>query len=87
MSTKKSATPKVPFFGGGCYACDAKAVGFARRYILAAYALEEPACKRHADPAIAIYDACMFCSGPVRKGSVEIDGNFAHAKCMRAEST
>lgn len=86
MNHKKSAAPQVPFFGGRCYACDAKAVGFARHYVVAAYALEEPACKRHADPSIKVFDACMFCSGPVRKGSVEVDGNFAHAKCMRMEN-
>jgi hypothetical protein len=85
MSAKKSVAPQVPFFGGRCYACDAKAVGLTRHYVLAAF-VDELACKRHADPSIKVYDACMFCNGPVRKGSVEIDGNFAHAKCMRAES-
>lgn len=72
---------KVPFYGGPCYACDARSVGL--RDLRPEGGDLEVACRRHADPSIETYAACMYCDGPVRAGSLEIDGNFAHAKCHR----
>jgi hypothetical protein len=46
----------------------------------------ELACARHRDPSIKTYEACIFCDAPVRKGSVTIDGEFAHRACAREES-
>lgn len=62
-----------------CYACDAGARGFRDRRPEGG-ALE-PACARHADPSIEVYDACIYCGEPVRKGSRYVDGGYAHAAC------
>ena len=43
----------------------------------------ERACARHADPTIKVYAACMYCNGAVRKNSLDVDGDFAHAKCHK----
>lgn len=75
-----TATGRIPFYGPvKCYACDSKSVGFADR----SHDGEGMVCgcKRHADPTIRTFAACVYCSNPVRSGSVEVDGNFAHAKC------
>ena len=74
-------TKKVPFCGGErCYACDAKPVGLCDRKHMEEGRME-PACARHADPTIRIFHACNMCLGPVRTGSLEIDGEFRHQKC------
>lgn len=74
-------TNKVPFFGGRCcYACDAAPVGLVERYY-AGRRYYEVACARHADPSIRIFQACIYCTTPVRRGSLCVDGNFAHAAC------
>ena len=64
-------------YEGRCYACDShKLVGVARHN-----GTIEPACKRHTDPTIKAYFGCMFCNGPVRAGSLAIEGDYAHHKC------
>lgn len=75
---------RIPFHGGRCYACDAVGVGF--RDLRPEGGDREVACKRHADHTILTYEACMYCDGPIRIGSLDIDGSFAHAKCHRRES-
>lgn len=77
-STKPS---KQPFFGGEkCYACDCtNVVGYRDRRPEGG--INEIACKRHADPWIKVFEACIYCNGPVRNGSLDIDGEFAHKKC------
>ncbi len=72
---------KEAFFGGTCYACDAKAVGLRDRRPEGG--MMERACKRHADPTSLTFDACIYCSGPVRKDSLDIDGEFAHKSCHK----
>lgn len=74
----------VPFYGGVCYACSTKACGYRDRRPEGG-ALE-PACCRHMDPTIPVYHACMYCSGPVRKGSLVIDGEYAHRACHKEAS-
>jgi hypothetical protein len=69
----------IPFHGGNCYACDQRATGF--RDLRPEGGSLEPACKRHADPTIETYQACMYCDGAVRRGSLVIDGDFAHKQC------
>ena len=77
-------TEKVPFHGGTCYACNHAAVGF--RDQRPEGGMLEPACGRHADPTIKTYDACIYCDGPVKTGSLVVDTDFAHKKCHHAES-
>jgi hypothetical protein len=72
----------LPFHGGTCYACGDKAVGFRDRRPEGG--VLEPACKRHADPKIKVYEACIYCDGRVRKGSLTIDKDFAHKECHLA---
>ena len=74
-----------PFHGGGCYACASKATGLRDRRPEGGSL--EPACKRHADPTIRTYDACIYCNGLVRKGSLTIDGDFAHKSCHAKASS
>lgn len=81
---EEQAVKKIPFHGGTCYACGARATGLRDRRPEGGDL--EPACNRHKDPRIQTYDACIFCDGPVRTGSLVIDGDFAHAKCVREES-
>jgi hypothetical protein len=77
--TTKTRLYKVPFHGGYCYACGVKATGLRDRRLEGGHV--EAACPRHADPRIPTYCACVYCDGPVRKGSITIDADFAHAKC------
>lgn len=72
-------TTRLPFHGGTCYACQATAVGFRDRRPEGGSL--EPACGRHADPTVASFDACVYCDGPVRAGSLVIDSEFAHKGC------
>lgn len=72
----------LAFHGGRCYACDAKATGYTERGGPGVSDLL-PACPRHADHRIGTFDACIYCNGPVRAGSVDIDGEFAHVKCHK----
>jgi hypothetical protein len=79
----------LPFHGGGsygkCYACDCtEVVGFRDRRPEGKEL--ELACSRHADPWIKIYEACIYCDGPTRAGSVNIDGSFAHKQCHNADA-
>lgn len=74
---------KIPFHGGDCYACDSEAVGLRDRRPEGGTL--EYACNRHADPTIKVYEACMYCDGPVRKGSLSIDRNFVHHACHNKE--
>lgn len=80
MTATALAKP-LPFSGGEkCYACDCtKVIGFRDRRP-EGHGLEV-ACERHADPTIEVFEACMYCQGPIRKGSLIIDGEFAHQKC------
>jgi len=40
------------------------------------------ACARHADPHIKTYEACIYCTGPVKKGSLRFDDSgYAHRTC------
>jgi hypothetical protein len=70
-----------PFHGGQkCYACDCtRVVGYRDRRPEGGE--REVACARHADPTIPVYEACIYCDGKIRRGSVSIDGDFAHKKC------
>lgn len=69
-----------PFHGGErCYACDAKPLGLRDRRPEGGDL--EVGCDRHADPTILVYPACIYCNGTIRKGSVRIDGQFAHKSC------
>lgn len=77
-----ATTKAIPFHGGHCYACDREATGLRDRRPEGGQL--ERACERHADPGIRVFAACVFCSGPVRPGSVSIDHEFAHAKCQAA---
>ena len=80
-----NTTTKETFHGGDCYACDHKAVGLRDRRP-EGFDLE-PACQRHADPTIHVSRCCMYCDRPVRHGSLEVDGNFAHVSCHREASS
>ena len=60
---------------GKCYACDAPAVGRRNRQD-DPEGKWVPACKRHRE-----VELCIYCNAPVRKGSLEIDGDPAHKKC------
>ena len=74
----------LPFHGGRCYACGAQAAGL--RDQRPEGGLLEPACARHRDPTIKTYEACIFCDGPVRRGSAVVDEDFAHKSCLKEES-
>lgn len=74
---------KMPFFGGNCYACDAKAVGLRDRRPEGGEL--ENACTRHRDPTIQTYNACVKCMGPTRKGSLDVGGQNWHRKCHEEE--
>lgn len=52
-----------------CYACDEAATGCRAVHRLAAVYVE-PACPRHADPGSRLRFVCMYCQGPVRRGSL-----------------
>jgi hypothetical protein len=86
VSAAAKRAPRVPFYGPSayerCYACDACVAGYRDRRPEGGRL--ELACARHADPAIVTFNACSYCDGPVRKGSIVIDGVFAHAACERA---
>lgn len=80
----KTTTKALPFCTSDydtCYACDAHPVGLRDRRPEGGRL--EMACGRHADPTVRIFAACMYCRGPVRKGSLSIDGATAHANCHR----
>lgn len=83
-----TTTPKapLPFHGGEqCYACDCtKVVGFRDRRPEGKDL--EVACQRHTDPTVRVYEACVYCDGPTRKGSLDLGGLFAHARCYEAVS-
>ena len=80
---KNSERKAVPFHGGRkCYACDERPVGLVERYY-SGRRYYEVACERHADPTIRVFEACIYCSTRVRRGSLSIDGDFAHAACHR----
>lgn len=77
-------TKPLPFWGGErCYACDAEPVGFRDRRPEGKDL--DIACKRHADPTIKVVVVCMYCHGPLRNGTVRIDGQFGHMKCLEAD--
>lgn len=71
----------VPFHTSRCYACDTEACGVRDRRLEGG--LIEAACKRHADPTIKAYAACMYCSGP--RPTLLIDNSFAHKGCHTEE--
>jgi len=74
----------VPFFGGRCYACDRKAVGFRDKREEGGEL--EAACTRHADPRVKVRPACIYCSGTVRKGSLVVGDMNVHAACQAEQS-
>ena len=80
----RPSADRLPFHGGGCYACGSRATGFRDRRPEGGSL--ETACSRHKDPTVKTYDACMYCSGPVRRGSLDIDGTFAHKSCHAPEN-
>lgn len=81
MNMSTQPREKLPFHGGQeCYACDCQTVVGLRDRRPEGGSLET-GCERHADPTIATYAACIYCDAPVRKGSVSVDGNFAHKRC------
>lgn len=67
----------VPFHTSRCYACDDEVHGIRDRRPEGLQI--EAACKRHADPTIRCFAACLFCSGP--RPTLLIDGDFAHKGC------
>jgi hypothetical protein len=75
--TAKRATKATPFHTTRCYACGGKAVGV--RDLRPEGGMIEAACRRHADPRIKAYAACVYCSGP--RPTLLIDGQFAHKGC------
>jgi hypothetical protein len=79
----RPSAAKLPFHGGYCYACPSHAVGFRDRRPEGGSM--ETACPRHYDPTIKTYDACMYCNDPIRKGSVDVDADFAHKACQKRE--
>jgi len=76
---------RIPFFGGEkCYACDEVPIGYRDRRPEGGDM--EIACERHADPKIRVYEACIYCNGPIRKGSWVLDtGVFVHQVCQREQ--
>lgn len=58
-----------------CYACDAKASGEADHD-----GQRKPACKRHRERALT---ECIYCTGQVGRGGLDIDGQAAHQVCHR----
>lgn len=68
---------------GRCYACDARATGFRDRRPEGGEL--EFSCPRHTDPTLRPVAVCIFCDEPVRKGSLTIDADHAHAACHRRE--
>lgn len=83
--TTPARTEPLPFWGGRqCYACEStKVVGFRDRRPEGGDL--EVACERHTDPTIPIVKVCFMCQGPFRTGSVVIDGETAHKKCVEAD--
>lgn len=71
----------IPFHTSRCYACDGDACGVRDRRPEGG--LIEAACRRHADPSIRAFAACLFCSGP--RPTLVIDGDFVHKSCHAAE--
>lgn len=69
-----------------CYACDAKPSRHGVRDLRPEGGEPMAACERHAEPGLRRMDACIYCSGPVRAGSLAIDGDFAHKACHREAS-
>ena len=66
-----------------CYACDRTATGTCDRYDFAEERIV-PACTRHRDANFGEpwkADACIYCGGPTRAGSLDIDGDPAHRVC------
>lgn len=76
-----AALARQPCHGGACYACGKPATGLRDRRPEGKSL--EVACPRHADPTIPCFAACIYCSRPVRRGSLSIDGEHAHARCHR----
>lgn len=72
----------LPFFSydAQCYACDGAAVGYAEHG-----GKLKQACERHADPRIKVFEACIYCKGPVRKGSLDTGIGFAHRSCYEED--
>ena len=78
------ATQTEKFHGGRrCYACDAAPSGLRDRRPECGEL--EIACPRHSDPTIRAVPSCIYCDGPVRRGSWVMDGEFVHAACCRRE--
>ena len=76
---------KLPFHANRtCYACDDGASGLRDRKPEGGSL--EYACDRHKDPKIKTFIACMYCSQPVRKGALYLDGDYAHASCAKFDS-
>jgi hypothetical protein len=86
MTTAARIEP-LPFWGGRqCYACDCtKVVGLRDRRPEGGDL--EVACERHADPTIPIRKVCFMCQGALGNGSVVIDGDTAHQKCVDADDS
>lgn len=74
----------LPLTCGRCYACARSATGLRDRRP-EGHDLE-PACPRHADPAVRSFAACAYCLGPLRRGSLDVDGMFAHKRCHQEAS-
>lgn len=68
-----------------CYACDKGSVGVAERWTDGKMTLVY-ACQRHSNPAYKVTDCCMYCGDPVQKGSLWVDGGWAHKKCWNIEA-
>jgi hypothetical protein len=80
----RPAADRLPFHGGDCYACEQRATGLRDRRPEGG--LLERACGKHKDPTIKTYDACMYCDGPIRRGSLDVDRDFAHKSCHGQEN-
>ncbi len=67
-----------------CYACDSMATGLRDRTTEGGTL--EHACSRHADPKILVSIGCVYCSQPIRKGSLSLGTGYgyAHRGCHKS---
>jgi hypothetical protein len=87
--TRAPRGPKIPKVmipqgRNSCYACSSEEIVGVRDRRPEGGELEA-ACSRHSDPKIPCFHGCIYCNGPVRKGSCKIDTDYAHKNCHKAE--
>lgn len=78
---------KAPTRDIECALCDKMATGgaYIERVVGVASTacVIEYACSEHADPSLKVVQCCIYCGDPVRKGSLAIDGEYAHNACHK----